>query len=143
MNEFNFHLDAGKRFFDLACGETDWKYWSGKDKRALVKKPDIIRAIDHGNEDIARILAIERVIEYIKQGKIAITGSYNFQDLGKRINEVKLCEDEGFLTDKIVEQLIHGEFPVNFWPLLEATKPCRQVGLANPQIVQSFYHTSA
>jgi len=32
MNEFHFHLDAGKRFFDLACGETDWKYWSDKDK---------------------------------------------------------------------------------------------------------------
>jgi hypothetical protein len=36
MNEFHFHLDEGKRFFDLACGETDWKYWSNKDKKALV-----------------------------------------------------------------------------------------------------------
>ena len=122
MNEFHFHLDEGKRFFDLACGETDWKYWPEKDKRALVKKIDIIRAIDLGNEDVARIIAIERAIEYIKQGKITITDSYNFQDRGKRIKEVPLCENEGFLTDKIVELLIHGEFPVNFSPLLEATK---------------------
>ncbi|MBC8521626.1 MAG: hypothetical protein H8D26_06520, partial [Methanomicrobia archaeon] len=133
MNELHFHLDEGKRFFDLACGKTNWKcgapphdpaspvraYWSDKDKRALVRKPDIIRAIDLGNEDVARIIAIDRVIEYIKQGKITITGSYNFQDLGKRIKEVQLCENEGFLTDKIVEQLIHGEFSVNFWPLLD------------------------
>ena len=63
----------------------------------MIKKPDVIRAIDHGNEDIARILSIERVIEYIKQGPI--TSSYNFQDLGKRINEVKPCA--GFLTDKM------------------------------------------
>ena len=61
-------------------------------------------------------------IEYIKQGKISITDSYNFQDLGKRIKEVQFCENEGYLTDKILEQLIHGEFPVNFSPLLEATK---------------------
>jgi len=122
LTEFHFHLDEGKRFFDLACGKTDWKYWSDKDKRALLRKTDIIRAIDLGNEDVARIIAIDRVIEYIKQGKITITGSYNFQDLGKRIKKVQLCENEGFLTDKIVEQLIHGEFPVNFWPLLEATK---------------------
>jgi len=122
LNEFHFHLDEGKRFFDLACGETNWKYWSDNDKRALVKKTDIIRAIDLGNEDVARIIAIDRVMEYIKQGKITITGSYNFQDLGKRIKEVQLCENEGFLTDKIVEQLIRGEFPVNFWTLLEATK---------------------
>ncbi len=105
MNEF--HLDEGKRFFDLACGETDWKYWPDEDKRALVKKPDIIQAIDLENEDVARIIAIDRVIEYIKQGKITIADSYNFQDLGKRIKEVQLCENEGFLTDKIVEQLIH------------------------------------
>lgn len=122
MNEFHFHLDEGKRFFDLACGETDWKYWSDKDKSALVKKSDIIRAIDLENEDVARIIAIDRVIEYIKQGKITISGSYNFQDLGKRTKEVQLCENEGFLTGKIVDQLIQGEFPVNFLPLLEATK---------------------
>jgi len=122
MNEFHFHLDEGKRFFDLACGETDWKYWSNKDKRALVKKPDTIRAIDLGNKDVARIIAIDRVIEYIKQGKITITDSYNFQDMGKGIKEVLLCENEGYLTDKIVEQLIQGEFPVNFLPLLEATE---------------------
>ncbi|MDI6884794.1 MAG: hypothetical protein QMD22_00300, partial [archaeon] len=136
LNEFHFHLDEGKRFFDLACGKTDWKcgapphdpaspvraYWSDKDKRAMVRNPDIIRAIDLGNEDVARIIAIDRIIEYIKQGKITITGSYNFQDLGKRIKEVQLCENEGFLTDKIVEQLIRGEFSVNFWSLLEVTK---------------------
>jgi len=125
LNEFYFHLDDGKRFYDLACGETDWTYWSDKDKRALVKKTDIIRAIDLGNEDVARIIAIERVMEYIKQGKMTLTGSYNFQDLGKRIKEVQFCENEVFLTDKIVEQLIRGEFPVNFWPLLEATKYSR------------------
>jgi hypothetical protein len=33
LNEFHFHLDERKRFFDLACGETNWKYWSDKDKR--------------------------------------------------------------------------------------------------------------
>ena len=26
-NEFYFHLDEGKRFFDLACGETNWQCW--------------------------------------------------------------------------------------------------------------------
>jgi len=122
LNELHFHLGEGKRFFDLACGGTDWMYLSDKDKQALVRNPDIIKAIDRGNEDVARIIAIDRVIEYIKHGKITIAGSYNFQDLGKRIKEVQLCGNEGFLTDIIVEQLIHGEFSVNFWPLLEATK---------------------
>ena len=122
LNEFHFHLDEGKRFFDWACGETNWKYWSDKDKRALMRKPDIIRAIDIENEKVARIIAIDRVIDHIKQGKITINSSYTFQDLGKRIKEVKFCENDGFLADKILEQLIRGEFPVNFWSLLEATK---------------------
>jgi len=63
MNEFYFNQDEGKRFYDLACGKTDWKYWSEKDKRALVRKTDIIRGIDLGNEDLARIMAIDRVID--------------------------------------------------------------------------------
>ena len=87
-----------------------------------MRKPDSIRAIDIENEEVARIIAIDRVIDYIKQGKITINGSYNFQDMGKRIKEVQFCENDGFLSDKIREQLIRGEFPVNFWSLLEATK---------------------
>ena len=86
----------------------------------MIKKPHSIRAIDHGNEDVARIRSIERVIEYIKQGKITITSSYKFQDLEKRIKEIEPCA--GFLTDNTVEQLIHGEFSVNVWRLLEAMK---------------------
>jgi len=31
-------------------------------------------------------------------------------------------QNDGFLSDKIIEQLIRGEFSVNFWSLLEATK---------------------
>jgi hypothetical protein len=60
LNKFHFHLDEGKRFFDLACGETNWKYWSDKDKRVLMRKPDIIRAIAIENEKVARIIAIDR-----------------------------------------------------------------------------------
>ncbi|NQE54155.1 hypothetical protein C5S29_11230 [ANME-1 cluster archaeon GoMg3.2] len=95
LNKFHFHLDEGKRFFDLACGETNWKYWSDKDKRVLMRKPDIIRAIAIENEKVARIIAIDRVIDYIKQGKITINGSYNFQDLGKRIKE---CRDKCIIS---------------------------------------------
>ena len=87
-----------------------------------MRKTNIIRAIDIENEKVARIIAIDRVIDYIRQGKITINGSYNFQDLGKRIKAVQFCENDGFLADKILEQLIRGEFPVNFWSLLEATK---------------------
>ena len=78
MNEFHFLLDDGKRFFDLTCGETDWKYWSDKDNRALVKKPDTIRAIDLGNKDVARIIATDRVIEYLNMSvKIPPDGLMN------------------------------------------------------------------
>jgi hypothetical protein len=88
-----------------------------------VRKPDSIRAIDRGNEDVAcgapphdpaspvgaYILAIDRVLAYRKQGKITISDSYNLHDLGKRINEVQLCENEGFLTDNKPLQGFRGQ----------------------------------
>nr|QNO56514.1 hypothetical protein CNIFIPMI_00006 [Methanosarcinales archaeon ANME-1 ERB7] len=58
--------------------------------------------------------------------------------MGKRIKEVLLCENEGYLTDKIVEQLIHGEFPVNFLPLLEGSRAVSTVGIIPPQLVKEL-----
>lgn len=94
------------------------------DEGRLVRSPNLIRAIDDGNEDVAKLLAIDHLINYIRHGKITFHRSYYYQDLGARIKKVSIGRDEGFLNSEILEQLISGTFPVNIWLLYDAIAYC-------------------
>jgi len=116
----DFHCDEGKLLFRLATGKSDWRLWGEKEKKVLFRSSDLIRAIDNGNEDVARLIAIDRVINHIRYGKITFHSSYYYQDLGAKINRVRIGRDEGFLNSDVLEQLISGTFPINIWPLYDA-----------------------
>jgi hypothetical protein len=114
-----FHTDEGQNFYRLAVGEITWKYLDEISKRRLTKNPTLTKLIGNGNEDIAQFLAIDRLVEYIRHGKITFRGSYSFQDIGSRLKENRVEEGDGFLTGEILEQLIAGTFPVDISPLCE------------------------
>src|SRR5574337_1589597 len=109
-----FHTDEGPNFCRLASGKTKWEYLDEITKRRLTKNPTLTRVIGDGNEDIAQFLAIDRLVEYIRYGKITFKGSYCFQDIGSRIEEIRVEEGDGFLTREILEQLIEGTYSVDF-----------------------------
>jgi hypothetical protein len=85
----------------------------------LRQTPYLTSVIENGNEDIAKYLAIDRLVEYIRHGKITFKGSYRFQDVGLRI-EQRTIEENGFLTNDVLKQLIDGTFSVDLQPLYEA-----------------------
>ncbi len=114
-----FHTHEGENFFKLATGETSWKYLDEVSKKRLARDPYLTMVIENGNEDIARFLAIDRLVEYIRHGKITFKGSYRFQDVGLRIEQITIGED-GFITKDVLKQLIEGTFSVDFQPLYEA-----------------------
>jgi len=97
-----------------------WKFWTDEEKSNFVRDPPLVNAINQGNWDIAKLKAIDRIVEYIRNGKITFKGSYYYQDIGVRISEVQIEEGEGFLTPEVLDKLIEGTFNVNIWPLLEA-----------------------
>jgi hypothetical protein len=119
-NDVVFHKDDGLNFYKLATGETTWEYFDDTTKKRLTRNPAFSRAIENGNEDIVKFLAIDRLVEYIRHGKITFRGSYCFQDVGSRIKEIRAEGEEGFLKKEILEQLISGTFLVDIWPLCEA-----------------------
>jgi hypothetical protein len=88
-------------------------------KNGLRQTPYLTSVIENGNEDIAKYLAIDRLVEYIRHGKITFKGSYRFQDVGLRI-EQRTIEENGFLTNDVLKQLIDGTFSVDLQPLYEA-----------------------
>ncbi len=118
-NDMVFHTNEGLNFYKLAVGETSWKCIDEISKRRLTRNPYLTMVIGNGNEDIAKFLAIDRLVEYIRHGKITFRGSYCFQDIGLRMKETRIKEG-GFLTSEILEQLIAGTFSMDFRPLYEA-----------------------
>ncbi|CAG0967248.1 MAG: hypothetical protein OIN86_05920 [Candidatus Methanoperedens sp.] len=109
----DFHNDEGRLFFQLATGKSDWHLLGEKDRKSLARDIDLIGAIDNGNEEVARLLAIDHLINYIRHGKITFHSSYYYQDLGTRIKNVNISPDDEFLNSNVLEQLISGIFPVN------------------------------
>lgn len=112
-----FHINEGLNFYRLASGKTTWEYLDEITKRRLTRDPTLSNAIGDGNDDIAQFLAIDRLVEYIRHGKITFRGSYCFQDIGSRLKEIRVEKGDGFLTSEILEQLIAGTFPVDISPL--------------------------
>jgi hypothetical protein len=116
----DFHNDDGRLFFQLATGKSDWHLLGEKDRKSLVRDIDLIRAIDNGNEDVARLLAIDHLINYIRHGKITFYNSYYYQDIGTRIKKVSISSGDEFLNSSVLEQLISGTFPVNIEAFYDA-----------------------
>ncbi len=114
-----FHTHEGVNFYKLAASETSWKYLDDISKKRLARDPYLAMVIENGNEDVAKYLAIDRLVEYIRHGKITFKGSYRFQDVGPRIDQITIGED-GFLTNDVLKQLIEGTFSVDIRPLYEA-----------------------
>ncbi len=108
-----FHRMEAKIVYDLASGELMWDALSNEEKRSIARNPDYVRAIDSGYNDIVPVLAISRLIDYIRNGKITFEGSYYYQDLGKRIKTIEIPKNESYLTPKILEQLIQGTFSID------------------------------
>ncbi|WP_143311635.1 hypothetical protein, partial [Candidatus Methanoperedens nitratireducens] len=118
-NDIIFHTNEGLNFYKLASGETTWEYLDEVTKRRLTRDPTLTRVIGDSNEDIAQFLAVDRLVEYIRHGKTTFKGSYCFQNIGSRMNEIGAEERAGFLTNEILEQLIAGTFSVDISPLCE------------------------
>lgn len=108
-----FHRIEAKTVYDLASGELMWDALSNEEKCSIARNPDYVRAIDSGYSDIIPVLAISRLIDYIRNGKITFEGSYYYQDLGKRIKNIDNSKNGSYLTHEILDQLIEGTFPID------------------------------
>lgn len=121
VDGMRFNTKDAERYYSLATDTLPWDAWSDREKGNLVRDPLLVRAIDaHGHEDVARLIAIDRVIEYIRQGKITFRGSYRYQDLGERVRNVRQGEGDRTFTSERLEQLIEGRLVIDMLPLYEA-----------------------
>ncbi len=128
LNDFTMNMTRGVKFqrkearaaYKLAAGEISWKDLSEQEKRSIARRPDFMRAIDYGNTDIVPLLAISRLIEYIRNGKITFEESYYYQDVGERIKLVELEVNDEYLNPEILDRFIAGTFQIDGFPLFDS-----------------------
>jgi len=108
-----FHRNEAKTVYRLATGEITWITLNENEKRSIAWNPDFAKAIDNSSANIVPVIAFNRFIDYIRKGKITFEESYYYQDIGQRIQNIELLDDESYLTPDILEQLSEGTFPVD------------------------------
>ncbi len=127
LNDFTDNMTSGVKFqrkeartiYQLATGEITWDKLNEQGKRSIARKPDLMKAIDLENTDIVPLIAINRLIEYIRKGKITFDESYYFQDIGERLRNVDLNLEDCYLTPEILDQFIDGTYQINGFPLFD------------------------
>jgi hypothetical protein len=116
-----FHKGEVKTVYKLATGELTWDKLDEKGKKLITWKPDLSKALDLNNSDVVPLIAINRLIDYIKNGKITFDESYYFQDIGERLRNVQLNSNDSFLTPEILDQIIAYTYPINGFPQSDIT----------------------
>jgi hypothetical protein len=108
-----FHRNEAQTAYRLATGEITWNTLNENEKRTIAWNPDFAQAIDNSKANIVPVIAFNRFIDYIRKGKITFEESYYYQDIGQRIQNIELLDDESYLTPDILEQLSEGTFQVD------------------------------
>jgi hypothetical protein len=63
--DVTFHTEDSQRIYDLARDGNMWKFWTDEEKSNFMRDPPLVNAINQGNWDIAKLKAIDRIVEYI------------------------------------------------------------------------------
>ncbi len=116
-----FQKDEARRIYHLATGEKTWDKLKEQEKRSIVRNPGLMKAISLNNTDIVPFIAISRLIDYIRKGKITFYESYYFQDIGERLKNVDLNLDECYLTPEILDQFNDGTYQITASPQVDST----------------------
>jgi hypothetical protein len=111
------HTDTAALFLKFARNEKPWKCCSKSEQTAITKNLLIIQTISKGDQDLLDVLVTDRIIEYIKNGKITFICSYKFQDICSLIKSVSIEDSELTINQNTLTQLQTGNFPIDTKPL--------------------------
>ncbi|CEG12091.1 hypothetical protein MSIBF_A1910030 [groundwater metagenome] len=115
--EITPHTDAASLFLEFARNKKLWMHINERDRNTLIKDQIIAKTISKGDQDLLDILVTDRIIKYIKNGKITFIRSYKFQDISSLIKSVSLKDSERNIDQKTLTQLQTGNFPIDVEPL--------------------------
>ncbi len=97
---------------ELCRGKCQWAYLSEEERKKLNSN----RHIQNMKEPCESLKAAitRKLISYIQNGKITLSKSFMYQDIGKVIESVELSDTDWRVTEEDIEKLIEGTYPINF-----------------------------
>jgi hypothetical protein len=125
VEEVAAHTSRATTLLDLVRGTRSWEDLSADERTCLGKNRRLLETVRaDGQEPLRRVLLIERLVEALARGKITLTRSWAYQDLGRRVAAVPLPREEADwpLPPTTVRLLLDGSFPVDLAPLREVGK---------------------
>jgi hypothetical protein len=127
-DEIQSHTDRSHLLLQLAREEVRWEEVPEENQTCLGRNRRLLNLADKTVEgELRRSILTERLLDSIAKGKITISRSWKYQDLGRRMTGVKLPDDhrDWPLPPNRLELLLSGSYKVDLSPLeeLRASSP--------------------
>jgi hypothetical protein len=106
------HHKIAHVLLELCRGKCQWAYLSEEERKKLTSN----RNIQNSKEphECLKAVITRKLIYYIQSGKITLSKSFMYQDIGKVIESVELSDIDWRVTKEEIEKLIEGTYPFNF-----------------------------
>jgi hypothetical protein len=88
----------------------------------ITRNKAIIQELQLPDSSFKKSILAKKLLHYMQNGRFTISDSFKFQDLGERINNIILTENDKFITKEDMEMLINRNYPIEIPP--EFTQPC-------------------
>jgi hypothetical protein len=115
------HHKTAQVLLDLCRGKCQWSYLSEEERKKLTCNSHIQNIKEQC--DCLKAAITRKLITYIQNGKITLSKSFMYQDIGKVIESVELSESDWKVTQEDIEKLIEGTYPINFEKEVLQTSP--------------------
>src|SRR4030065_1737954 len=115
------HHKTAQVLLDLCRGKCQWAYLSEEERKKLNSN----RHIQNMKEpcECLKAAITRKLIHYIQNGKLTLSKSFMYQDIGKVIESVELSDTDWRVTQEDIEKLIEGTYPINFEKATFQTSP--------------------
>ncbi|MDG6913276.1 MAG: hypothetical protein JRN35_09390 [Nitrososphaerota archaeon] len=121
-DEIQSHTGRSALLIQLAREELKWEEVPEENRTCLGKHRHLLKLADTSQEtELRKTLLTDRLLDSLARGKITLSHSWRYQDLGKRMTGVVLPEEEREwpLSKARLEDLLSGGFKIDLSPIEE------------------------
>jgi bacillopeptidase F (M6 metalloprotease family) len=102
--EITHHHTTAQVLLDLCRGERKWEFLTEEERKSLTKNR-LIQDMRAQKQYLKAVLT-QKLISYIRKGKITFAHSFKYQDIGKVIESIELSDTDWMVTQGDIEKLI-------------------------------------
>lgn len=120
--EMGAHTRRAALLLDLIRGSKSWNQLPEAERTCLGKNRRLLALLPAPeSEALQKALLTDRLLDALARGKLTLTRSWSYQDLGTRIASVRLPEDEAEwpLNRATLDALLAGTYRIDLSPLEE------------------------